>query len=216
MSIIERVTQKPTAGVLIIANLLPIFGVLFFDWEVIDLLLIYWAESLIIGLFGILKMLVVAKIKKQISIIARAIFYCIHYGFFMYGHLVIIFLIFAREKIQEGWYIFSVPPFMSEAFSTIWLALIFLFISHAISFFVNFIGKKEFKEMVQKPNTMMFLPYKRIYVMHLSLLFGGFLVNLAGSHMTGLILFIILKIILDTKAHLKEHGVNQLRPTVRV
>ncbi|MFA6549262.1 MAG: DUF6498-containing protein, partial [Candidatus Margulisiibacteriota bacterium] len=42
---------------LIIANAVPIFGVIFLGWETIDILFIYWFESLIIGIFNVLKML---------------------------------------------------------------------------------------------------------------------------------------------------------------
>ena len=34
---------------LVLVNLVPIAGVLFFDWRVFDLLLLYWAESVVIG-----------------------------------------------------------------------------------------------------------------------------------------------------------------------
>ena len=41
---------------LIVANLIPLVGVLFLGWSVWQILIIYWLENGIVGLFNILKM----------------------------------------------------------------------------------------------------------------------------------------------------------------
>ena len=41
---------------LIIANLVPLVGVLWFGWDVWGILIIYWLENGIVGLFNVLKM----------------------------------------------------------------------------------------------------------------------------------------------------------------
>ena len=38
---------------LVAANLLPVAGVLAAGWDVADLLLVYWAESAVIGVYAI-------------------------------------------------------------------------------------------------------------------------------------------------------------------
>ena len=55
-----RLIEQPTFGKttyfsLIIANLMPIYGVLFLGWEVFDIIIFYWLETIIIGLFNIIK-----------------------------------------------------------------------------------------------------------------------------------------------------------------
>ncbi len=40
---------------LIIANLIPIYGVLFLGWKVFDVVIFYWLETIIIGLFNVIK-----------------------------------------------------------------------------------------------------------------------------------------------------------------
>jgi hypothetical protein len=42
---------------LIAANLVPIYGVVFLGWEVFPLLLLFWLENLIIGMYNVLKMM---------------------------------------------------------------------------------------------------------------------------------------------------------------
>ena len=49
---------------LIVANLVPLFGVLLWDWDVFLLLLLFWAENVIIGIFGIAR-LIVARVSDS-------------------------------------------------------------------------------------------------------------------------------------------------------
>jgi hypothetical protein len=48
-------------------------------------------------------------------------------------------------------------------------------------------------------------PYKRIIVMHLTIIFGGWLIMLLRSPVPALILLIALKTIVDLRAHRREH-----------
>ena len=54
---LQEVLRRPSVIVLLVANLIPILGVLFFDWDVVSLLKIYWAENVAVGLVNVLKML---------------------------------------------------------------------------------------------------------------------------------------------------------------
>lgn len=48
-------------------------------------------------------------------------------------------------------------------------------------------------------------PYKRIIVMHLTIIFGGFLSMMFGSALPALLLLIFLKVGTDLRGHLREH-----------
>ena len=48
-------------------------------------------------------------------------------------------------------------------------------------------------------------PYSRIMLMHVTLIFGGFLVLALDSRLLALTLLIGMKIVVDIKAHIKEH-----------
>ena len=55
----------------------------------------------------------------------------------------------------------------------------------------------------------MHAPYKRIMIMHFTILFGGWLILSFKEPILGLVLLIIIKTITDTSAHLKEHNVPE-------
>jgi len=48
---------------LIAANLAPVGGVLFFVWIIDDVLLLYWAESAVIGFYNLARMWVIGRWK---------------------------------------------------------------------------------------------------------------------------------------------------------
>src|SRR4051812_39197593 len=51
---------KTSAYVLIAANALPLFGVLFLGWDAFSIVLLYWTENVVIGAINVLKMITCA------------------------------------------------------------------------------------------------------------------------------------------------------------
>ena len=92
----------------------------------------------------------------------------------------------------------------------LWPALLALFLSHGLSFFVNFIGRGEYLSRTVKDQ--MSEPYSRIIFMHLVLIFGGGLTLVIGQATPVLVVVIVLKIWMDLRAHLREHGGKASRP----
>jgi hypothetical protein len=48
---------KPSVVSLIIANLIPLLGVLWLGWSTFAIVVIYWAECIILGAINVLKMI---------------------------------------------------------------------------------------------------------------------------------------------------------------
>jgi hypothetical protein len=83
-------------------------------------------------------------------------------------------------------------------------ALIALAVSHGVSFAANFVGRREYESA--SVGELMMAPYRRIVVMHLTILLGGWLVLSAEAMAPVLGLLILLKTALDYRAHRWEHG----------
>jgi hypothetical protein len=179
---------------LIVANLIPLGGVVFLSWTVGDVLLLFWAESAVIGIFNLARMWVIGRWK----VLFFGPFFLGHYGGFMVVHLLFIYGL----MIPGGDASVSVSRVLDD-FLTLYPALIALFISHGVSFYLNFLGRKEYE--TTSLQEQMSEPYKRIIVMHLTIIFGGFLVMLLDNKLPALVLMIALKIGVDLKAHLGEH-----------
>jgi hypothetical protein len=217
---------KPSSLVLIAANLLPIGGVLWFDWSVFEILLLYWTESVIIGVINVLRMLAsqstnmlagftrmhgrapeaaTAALNSAGSQLPRRgiktfliPFFAIHYGVFCYGHLSAVVGIFSDKSLHGG-LLGAVPPLSDFAF---WALVASIFASHLFSFFANFIGKGEYKRTGAA--TLMQRPYGRIVVMHITVIVGAGLVMWLNNPLPMLVVLVAAKTILDLNLHNRE------------
>jgi ABC-type multidrug transport system permease subunit len=211
MKIQENLKNIPVVC-LIAANMIPLCGVAFFGWDTFSIVLLYWAENLIIGFYSILK---IAISKAEILAKLFAIpFFILHYGGFCAAHGIFVFALFGKGMLKlssEGSHHFSVP--FEPSFNTarqifadipqafLWTFLA-LFVSHGISFVHNFIIKGEY--LHTNSDQLMASPYSRIVVMHIAIIGGAFLSKAVGSSVAVLIVLVILKTIVDLKLHLRE------------
>ena len=191
---------RVSIGALILLNLIPLAGVLFFGWNLSSIMVLYWFENVIIGFFNILKM---AKSegtspktklysgRKPVTLAQKSgsiLFFCVHFGMFTFGHGVFVFALFARD----------LPDF-----PTLLPAAICLFVSHGISYAHNFIGNDEYKRVAFQD--LFFQPYKRIVIMHITIVIGAFIAFQFEQPTLFLVLLIFLKIVVDLFSHKKEH-----------
>jgi hypothetical protein len=188
-----------TSLVLIVANLIPVAGSVFLGWDLSDVMVLYWAESAVIGFFNICKIMVIGRWAGLFA----GIFFAGHFGGFMAVHFLFIYTIFIEGSQPAG----ASSGELAEVallFTSLWPALAALFISHAFSFYSNFLGRQEYRGRTVKDQ--MSEPYSRIIFMQLVLIIGGGLTMALGNPVPVLLIVIALKIFLDVKAHLKQHS----------
>ena len=194
---IEDISLTSTSAIaLILANAVPILGVLFLGWTVGNVMLLYWAESAVIGAFNIAKMWIIGRWVA----LFMGVFFIGHFGGFMVGHLLFIYGFFIKGPESGGG--ISLSEVLGD-FVFLLPALIALFASHGVSFFLNFLGRREY--VGRRMNDQMMEPYRRVFVMHLTLIFGAFLTMVFSNPLPVLVLMIFLKVGADLKAHMGEH-----------
>jgi hypothetical protein len=184
---------------LLAANLVPLAGVLMFGWDLKSIMVLYWAESAIIGFYTVLKMFVVSGWAALIA----APFFVGHFGGFMVMHFLFLYAFF----IRSGPSTLAAEPGAREAlvaiFLPLWRPLAGMAFSHGVSFVDNFIGHREYEHATV--SGLMTAPYNRIMVMHLTILLGGWMVMLFRLPVAGLSVLVILKTLVDWRAHRAEH-----------
>ena len=191
--------SSPTTLVLIIVNLIPVAGSVFLGWKLADVMVLYWAESAVIGFFNICKIITIGRWAALFA----APFFAGHFGGFMVVHFLFIYTIFI-EMPQNGGTSGGELAEVALLFTSLWPALAALFVSHGFSFFANFLGRHEYRG--RTVNDQMSEPYSRIIFMHLVLILGGGLTMALGNAVPVLLIMIALKVFFDVKAHLKQHG----------
>ena len=182
---------------LIIGNLVPIIGVLFFSWQLFPIILLYWLENVIIGVFNVLKMLTCADKKSFAAKLFMTAFFSVHYGLFCMVHGTFVVELFGSDDDEL---IHVIPIVLASGIK--W-ALLALMLSHAFSLFSNYFLAREYQRL--STSDIMFLPYRRIIVLHVFIIFGAMALSAFGVSQLGLVALAAIKIAADWLAHNIEH-----------
>jgi len=203
---------------LLLANLIPVFGVLFMDWDVGGIIVLYWAENLVIGLYTILKMLIAGG-SDAIGLI---LFFCIHYGGFsaVHGMFVLKLTEYAgistMQAAETSWpgplvlveklYNLISSILVAAPDEMLWV-LLAMVLSHGVSFLVLFIGQGEYRETTT--SRLMRAPYRRVAILHITVIVGAFLIVKLESPMGLLLALVALKTGMDIILHNRSHKEKQ-------
>jgi hypothetical protein len=185
---------------LVAANLIPLVGVFVFGWDARQIVLLYWAENLIVGGWAAARMLVAGG-PKALPLVA---FFCVHFGMFTLIHGQFVNLLTMPGGLMGGGSIdggFLSPLRMLGEVPL--LALAGLVISHGVSFVVNFLGRGEWRRTDAK--TEMSRPYPRLVVLHVTIILSAFVLTLLEPVALFVALLVLLKTGLDLHAHRSAH-----------
>jgi len=235
MDIVRRVGVGPLAQsdttalvALVGSNLFPLLGVLVFGWSIQGLLIVYWLESGIIGIFNIPRILSAhgtetsasrsqaAQLKSGGKTVTLpdppetvpaaptwrrenwsvALFFAKHYGLFWLAHGAIIG-IFPLIATGMEFVPRATLPTMAVGAGTVG-------VSHYVSYRQNYLRSGEWQTV--PPGRRVNAPYSRVLVMHLTIVFGAFVVTIIDAPVGALVIMIGLKTALDIRGHLREHG----------
>ncbi len=164
-------------------------------WKLIDLMAVYWVQSVIIGISYFFRMLNLERFSTANFRINNqsvdptpetkrqtAFFFLFHFGFFHFGYLLFI----SAEN---------------DAGSPLGPGLLACGVAFAINHFFSYRYHREL-DASGTPNigTLMFTPYLRVVPMHLTIVFGA-----VALDATGLLVFGLMKMIADVVMHRVEH-----------
>jgi len=190
---------------LIVANLVPIVGVIVAGWDAGMIVLLYWGENLIVGFYTILR-IAGAKNNPPPNRAPRTFvipFFCAHYGIFclVHGGFVV-----GLVSIGSG------GPNALRASGVAGLAALLrdgilplaaLAVSHGVSFVQNYLVRGEYaRTTIMREMTR---PYARIVVLHLAILFAALPTVLLGSPLPMVMLLVLGKIYVDLWLHGRSH-----------
>lgn len=195
-----------TALILLVSNLAILILALILDWSLLSIVITYWIENIIIGILNLPK---IVMAKKQHpghrpdtlwSKIATIFFFCFHYVVFCALHFFLIVLLFTMEDVYV-----PIGDKLTNTLAEIQIiGVVLLFISHAVSFYLNYVKKKEYLNV--SPFAQMLKPYIRILIVHGYILFGGYILLFFDNGMTiMLIFFVMIKMLIDLMSHQNEH-----------
>ncbi len=171
----------------IAANFLPVLGVLLLGWDALFVLLLYWIENVAIGAVTVLKILLARGRDGSVSRAERVtalIGFAMGYGFFTLVHGMFVFG-FSRLFDRE----LEAPT--AAAANADWapgVVVALLVGSVLVEFVAAFLLRLEAR--ARSPVAIAAEPMPRMFVMHLTIIFGGWAL-MAGSP-TGLMAVLAL------------------------
>jgi hypothetical protein len=198
--ILKQKELLPIVSILI-GNLIILYGVLYWGWQIQYLLFLYWLENIAIGYFAVAKM----RFRRRHYPKEQCMwpFFLVHYGFFTFIHGVFV-IMFNVVELGAG----ENAPFYSEGLWNVLslytlMVLGYLFLSHGFSYVVNFIVKEEYKKL--STDKLFLMPYTRIVIMHLGVLGIGVPLMIVGDGLWAVLVVVAAKTFFDYLSHKIEH-----------
>lgn len=189
---------------LIVINLIPLYGVWFLGWDAKHVFIVYAMETVIVGIINIIKMAIVTIFVNSTHQWQRGdknsmqsgwffiFFFIIHYGFFVFVQTQ---LFFKSSSIgKDDSFIFNytqIPSILGDDGKMV--LLIFVLYYTAQSFF-QFFTNGNYKNISMM--RLMFEPYIRIFTQQIIVIIGGMCLAF-GAGKIFILVFVIAKIYME-------------------
>lgn len=193
---------------LIIVNLVPLYGVWFMNWDAAQMFLIYCMESVIIGMFQVVKLLVLSFFKRSDVWNEDApnaskqpgwlfiIFFILHYGFFVFVQVSIFISVGSISKTvgQDVGAFDLIFHFTNYLQPGSLIALLLFTAAYAIVTVKDFFITGQYK--TASMGVVMFQPYLRIVVQQFVVIIGSLFLSFGASKIFMLV-FVVIKIFFE-------------------
>lgn len=164
-------------------NAVPLAGVAFWGWSAFELILLYWLENVVIGVRTLIAIVLSGRFHGKTGAIATGVFFTIHYGIFCLVHGVFVFFLFGGALGSN-----SVAP-MGLAVPIGLLAIV----AWQGALLAIHITRGD----DSTPMDLMNSPYPRIIALHVTILFGGYLLMSLDWPHAGIVVLAIVKTLMD-------------------
>ena len=198
--------RKFTAGdyLLIIVNLIPLYGVWFEDWNASQIFLVYCLETVIIGIINVLKMACVTLFVRKKDTWENGgsstmqsgwffiFFFIVHYGFFVFIQTQLFFSV--SGLIPDGSFIKNyskIPGLLGDNGK---LMLLIFIVYYTLQNIFDFFLSGNYKTISM--GRLMFEPYIRIFVQQFVVILGSMFLGF-GADKIFILIFIIIKIFFE-------------------
>jgi len=207
----------PPVITLLCSNIITIVLAVAGNWDAATVLFIYWAQSIIIGIFTVISLIradtaaLTADISQSaegnVSVGMMNRYFARYYKYFIAGfftfHYGLFHVVYYEFIVDSGF--FGVVDFSSPE---VWASCGLFFVNHLYSSLYYRHDERKGGGYIAEEFTY---PYSRIFPMHLTIIFGAIIVSVlsaAGieSTLPVVVLFLVLKVYADLLMHIKKHA----------
>jgi hypothetical protein len=200
IALLTRATRRTrgTALSLVLANLVPLIGVLLLGWSAFSVVMAYVLETVIIGIYTWLRIALAQQSPPGRRLFLIAFFSC-HYGLFVAVQTLFIIIAVGIDDASD--------PAIQRELAVAGAGFV---ISHGISFFTHYVGGGEYR--LANATVELFRPYGRIFTQQFVAIFGFFVMGaLGGARVGPVVVLVACKLLIDLRAHLRSHATDPAR-----
>jgi len=201
---------RPSTWMLIFSNVIVIFFAIVDNLSAVEVLWIYWIQSVIIGVFNFVKIISLKEFStknfrsggKELQAtkatkISTGIFFLFHYGFFH----------FVYAMFLGGFSVMNKASTSTTVYNYLWFTSLVFFISYLIEYIQSL---RNPSEEIPNLGAIMFAPYFRIIPMHMTIIIGGFISMLGAIFevkidLAIIVLFVGIKTFVDLLTHAVDY-----------
>jgi hypothetical protein len=209
MTVKRKLTREDI--ILIITNLIPVYGVWFEAWSPTDAFIVYALETIIIGAMTLLKLLVLTIVRRKddwytgesrikVSGLVFMLFFILHYGLFVAVQTSLFSE--AANIVPPGkgllYFFFHWYNYINEDISIMLGAFI---VSYLARSFIPFIVTGEYKN--QSMMRVMFQPYGRILIQQFTVILGSMFLTFSFGK-AFILVFALIKIFFEVYLNLDQ------------
>jgi uncharacterized protein DUF6498 len=180
--VMARQASASSGFALVAANLLPLVLVFLGYQDIGGLVVLYWAENLVIGFYTVLRMLAAGRgwVGAKLS---QSFFFCLHYGMFCLVHGILVMAMFMPREQYAALNALAQWPFPLVFVQMLWeggktmglfspgallLPLLGLVASQGVSFYTNYLRSGRYRRV--RPQDSFWRPYPRMVLLHLCII----------------------------------------------
>ena len=208
-----RAVRTVSVLVGLVANLIPLYGVLYWGWDAFQLLMLYWTETVIVAFWTIVGItrvpvdqLGTINVGGRLRPATHKLlcgYFTLVASLFILGHLAFLWLMFSGEWLKK---VPGTSSILRELYVAdgLWLALIFMFVSGWISYLTSppvVPRQRDAKQTTPEEGSdavgeIVGGLFVRIAIMQVAIIVGGMLAKAYGS-MAPLLIVIGCKTVID-------------------
>lgn len=212
-STITMIKRKITRSdiFIIVANLVPVYGVWFLGWSAVEVFIVYALETIITGILTLLKLGVVTLYRKtdtwhnegsssRVSGLFFMFFFLLHFGFFIVVQTTLFSKSAGITPSVSGmfYFIFHLTEYINNNIA--WMLGGFV-ISYLATSFIPFLLKEEYKTISMM--RLMFQPYGRVFIQQFTVILGSMFLSF-GLGNAFVLVFAIAKLFFEVFVDFEE------------
>ena len=208
---------------LIIANLIPVIGVWFLEWNAREVFIVYCLETIIIGCFTLLKLLITGLIVKKDAWQNQGkaskqpfwffmLFFLVHYGMFVAIQMGLFFAVSGIGDEHGITFLNFFTKWPSLLTREAYIMLGVFILSYGYRMTTDFILTGDYK--TASLGYLMFQPYGRIFVQQVTVILGSIFLSFEAGKVFMLVfaaIKIFFEIIVDFDLIIKKAASGELK-----